>query len=208
MGRIRHASRSEDGSVIACIVLAAGGSSRFGSAKQLQQLSGEALAHRAVRTAIESDLSPVVLVTGANADEVQAVVSDYDSLLIIRNHEWQAGLASSIAAGLGALEHHSAIDGVMITLADQPLVTSSSLGRLIDAFDAHHRIVASGYNETIGVPVVIGREHMIDLLQLAGDRGAAAWIKERVESVTVVPLPEAAVDIDRPDDFERVSGRD
>jgi len=208
VGRGGNAGRSQDGSVIACIVLAAGGSSRFGSPKQLQQLSNETLAHRAVRVAVESNLSPVVLVTGANADAVEASVADCDALSIVRNREWQSGLASSIATGLRALEQHSAIDAVMITLVDQPLVTSSSLRQLLDAFDADCRIIASGYNETVGVPVVIGREHINDLLRLKGDRGAGGWIRDRLELVTVIPMPEAAIDIDSPDDLQRLSARD
>jgi CTP:molybdopterin cytidylyltransferase MocA len=205
VGRVGHARRSEIRGVIACVVLAAGGSSRFGAAKQLQQLSGETLAHRAARAVIECSLSPIVFVTGADRKAVEESVADLDSLVVVHNNQWQSGLASSIATGLGALEQYSAIDGVVITLADQPLVTSASLNRLIDAFDTDHRIVASGYNETAGVPVVIGSEHISDLSMLEGDRGAGAWIRQRLESVTVIPMPEAAADIDTVRDLARIT---
>ena len=207
MGRVGPARRSENGNVIACIVLAAGGSTRFGKAKQLYELSGETLLHRAARAAIESNLSPIVVVTGAKGEAVEASIADYDSLVMVRNDGWESGLASSISTGLGVLEEYSSIDGVMITLADQPLVTSSSLDRLLAAFDSEHRIVAAGYNETVGVPVVIGSEHIPALLGLDGDRGAGLWIRRQLEAVTVIPIPEAAVDIDSSDDLERLHER-
>lgn len=204
VGRIRHARRSESGRVIACVVLAAGGSSRFGTAKQLQQLAGETLAHRAARAAVECNLSPIIFVTGAGAEAVEASVADYDSLVIVRNTEWQSGLASSITTGLGALQNYPTVDGVVITLVDQPLVTSSALDRLLEAFNAGKRIVAAGYNDTAGVPVVMGSEHIVELTTLHGDRGAGAWIRQRLQSVTVIPMPEAAVDVDTSDDLDRI----
>lgn len=208
MGRVRPARRGEIRSVIGCIVLAAGGSSRFGRAKQLQIVAGETLANRAARAAVECGLSPVVLVTGAKADAVEASIAEFDSLLIARNDAWQSGLASSIVTGLRALQKYSTPDGVVIAVADQPLVTAPCLARLLDAFDAGHRIVASGYNETAGVPVVIGSEYFRTLSELQGDNGAGSWIRRQRELVTVIAMPEAAVDIDTPDDLNRFENAD
>jgi molybdenum cofactor cytidylyltransferase len=92
---------------------------------------------------------------------------------------------------------------VLVTLADQPLVDARALKRLIAAFDDDHRIIASAYNDTLGVPAIFAREHANDLLRLTGDTGAAAWLRRRAKDVTRVPLKIATVDIDTPSDLAR-----
>ena len=84
---------------VACVILAAGGSSRFGSAKQLQRYNGEILVRRAVKAAKDCGATQVILVTGANAEAVEKAVNDFESLQIVRNASWIRGLSSSIATG-------------------------------------------------------------------------------------------------------------
>src|SRR5512133_1777313 len=98
------------------IVLAAGGASRFGSTKQLQAVSGRSLVARAVTAAIESDALRVIVVTGARADEVEEKLIEFPSVLVVRNSEWESGIASSIAAGIRAIEDLHDVDGIMISL--------------------------------------------------------------------------------------------
>jgi molybdenum cofactor cytidylyltransferase len=186
---------------VVCVVLAAGGSSRFGSAKQLQRYDGEILVRRAVKAANESGAAHVILVTGANAEAVEKAVDDFASLRIVRNDAWIKGLSCSIAAGIGAIDDADTIDGVLITLGDQPLVDGSCLGRLISAFDEKHRIVAASYNDIAGAPVLFGREHLDFLKQISGDKGARQLLA-RMTSVTRIPMREAALDIDEARDLQ------
>jgi molybdenum cofactor cytidylyltransferase len=186
---------------IVCIVLAAGGSSRFGSAKQLQRYDGEILVRRAVKAAKESGAAHVILVTGANAEAVERSVDDFESLRIVRNDSWIKGLSSSIAAGIGAIDDEDTIDAVLVTLGDQPLVDGPCLTRLISAFDENHRIVAASYNDIAGAPVLFGCEHLDFLKQLTGDKGARQLLA-RMTSVTRVPMREAALDVDEARDLQ------
>ena len=55
---------------IAAVVLAAGASRRLGSPKQLEMLGDETLLERAVRVAREAGCSPVIVVLGAEAEQV------------------------------------------------------------------------------------------------------------------------------------------
>ena len=68
--------------------------------------------------------------------------------------------------------------------------------QLVGAFDGEHRIVASAYDGIMGVPAVFGREYGQDLMNLTGDAGAGAWLRNRANDVTCVPLSVAAIDID------------
>ena len=194
----------EVASRLAAIVLAAGGSTRFGKPKQLLTIHGENIVARAVRSALEAGIDNVLVVLGAFAPSVAMFIPPSANVEMVVNDNWSAGQSSSLKLGLErAVE--SNVEGVLIMLADQPSVESESLRRLIRAFDSSHRIVASKYDGAIGVPAVFGTEFLSELLALEGDRGAGAWIRSRLNQVTTTSMPEAAIDIDVPEDFEKLT---
>ncbi|MEO5886171.1 MAG: selenium cofactor biosynthesis protein YqeC, partial [Anaerolineales bacterium] len=87
---------------VAGIILAAGESARFGSTKQLLDWKGKPFVRAVALTALEAGLSPVIVVTGANAEKVELALKDLD-VIIIRNADWKSGQASSIKAGISSL---------------------------------------------------------------------------------------------------------
>jgi len=147
----------------------------------------------------------VVVVVGADAELVSPALSSLRDIRTVVNDRWQEGLSSSLACGVRAVLGISECDGVLITLADQPLVDAAALRTLLDAFDAQHQVVASEYGGTVGVPAVFGRQHLDSLMSLTGDTGAGAWLRNRESSVTRVPLPAAAHDVDTREDFARLA---
>jgi CTP:molybdopterin cytidylyltransferase MocA len=191
---------------IGAVVLAAGASTRMGYPKQLIEREGEPLVRRAAIAAVEAGADPVVVVLGANAAIIAPALSGLPSVTTVVNHNWIEGLASSLAAGLHALDDAGRCDAVLVTLADQPLVDATALGRLMSAFDKDHRIIASAYDETIGVPAVFAREHVADLMVLRGDAGAGRWLRSRSGEVTSIALGVAALDIDTPSEAARFGG--
>ena len=172
----------------------------MGFPKQLIMHEGEPLVRRIAAAAVEAGASPVVVVLGANAEMIAPVLTGLASVTTVVNREWSKGLASSLATGLSALFEDAACDGVLVTLADQPLVDAAALRRLVAAFDNERRIVASAYNHTMGVPAVFAREHVDALMRLTGDAGAGSWLRSRPNEVTLIPLDVAAFDIDTPSD--------
>lgn len=186
---------------IAAIVLAAGGSSRFGTPKQLHQYAGEPLIGRATSAALDAGANEAIVVLGSDANDVAKPLDGVLHVRTVINENWRTGLASSIRVGLLAITD---ADGVLITLADQPLVDSAALKKLIGRFDDNHRIIASGYDDTTGVPAIFGKEYIDELKTLTGDHGAGKWIQSRISEVTIVPLEAAAIDIDTPADAARL----
>jgi CTP:molybdopterin cytidylyltransferase MocA len=181
---------------ITTIVLAAGAATRFGSQKQLASFNGEPLLRRAVRHALSAGVESVTVVVGSNADLVSKVVDDLPGVRLAVNHEWRTGIASSIWAGISRMPVE-AVDGLLLLAADQPLVDASALRVVIGALSPERRLVVAEYGEVIGVPALIGWEHVSELvLNVSGDRGAASWLRSRGELVTRMPLPEAAYDVD------------
>jgi molybdenum cofactor cytidylyltransferase len=120
-------SELEDSSNLHVIVLAAGGSSRFGSPKQLVRVDGRPLLHAAVSRSIEVAGHSVSVVLGAHAAELAPLLS-HTSAAVVINRDWREGMASSIRAGVMRLP--GSCNGVMLVLADQAAVTAEDLRRL------------------------------------------------------------------------------
>lgn len=190
---------------IGAIVLAAGASTRLGLPKQLLAHENQPLVRRASVAALDAGVSRVVVVLGAHAAAVASALSDLPSVTTAVNPNWERGLASSLAVGVSAIAADTLCDAVLVTLADQPFVDSSALRRMVAAFDEEHRIIASAYDGTIGVPALFGREHFDDLQRLTGDHGAGSWLRSRRNEVTSLPLYSASLDIDSPSDLARLS---
>jgi CTP:molybdopterin cytidylyltransferase MocA len=190
---------------VGAVILAAGPSTRLGYSKQLIIHEGEPLVRRAAIAAVEAGAAPVIVVLGAQAEEIVPALALLPSVTLVMNEEWETGLASSLSTGLRAVYQNASCDGVLVMLADQPLIDAAALRQLLNAFNTDDRIIASEYDDTIGVPVVIGREHVPDLMQLKGDAGAGAWLRKRIGQVTRIPMARAAMDVDTPSDAERLT---
>ncbi len=183
-----------------CAVLAAGTSSRFGSTKQLADIGGQSMVARAAATAEQACPGRTLLVAGHDAMRVVAASGGHCRGTAINANHAQ-GIGSSIACAARALQHVA--DGLLITLADQPLVSASHLAELLKTFEENpDRPVASRYASTLGPPVIFPRSMLPRLVGLDGDRGA----KRLLESADCVEIPceDAAVDVDRPGDLDAI----
>jgi molybdenum cofactor cytidylyltransferase len=59
---------------------------------------------------------------------------------------------------------------------------------------SHKPIIASAYNETIGIPALFDRSCFPDLLQLKGDSGAKGIILARPHDVVSFDFPAGGID--------------
>jgi molybdenum cofactor cytidylyltransferase len=193
---------------IAAIVLAAGGSRRLGFPKQLLTFRGSPLVARAAANAIGIGARPVIVVVGADADLTLPVLTALEGVTAVVNEAWRSGVASSLTAGIAALLEHSDFEGFLVMLADQPKVGVAALQRLVSAFDDKHRMIASSYAGTIGVPAIFGKELADEMLQLTGDSGAKQFLLDRADRVTLVEMPEAELDIDTINDIDDMRAAD
>jgi molybdenum cofactor cytidylyltransferase len=192
----------EDNPTLHAIVLAAGGSSRFGSPKQLVRVDGRPLLHAAVSRAVEVAGHAVTVVLGAHAADLAPLLR-HSSASIVINRDWSEGMASSIRAGVASLP--GSCTGVMLVLADQPAVTAEDLRRLAGTWRRQPGyIVAAQYGATMGAPAVFPSSSFRDLTELRGDRGAQLLFKRNPDRVIRVPMDSASIDIDTPEDLLRL----
>lgn len=188
---------------IGAVVLAAGGSSRFGRPKQLLKFEGKTLVRRAVKAAADALCEPVIVVVGEAGEAIREDLSGC-SAVIVENLEWRRGLGTSIRCGLRKCV--DSIDAVALLTCDQPRVDGTIVTRLVAAYRKEGKpIVASSYANTLGVPALFDRSCFDALLSLPDDAGAKSLIEGRLDDVGSVPFPEGAVDIDTPEDFQRLN---
>jgi molybdenum cofactor cytidylyltransferase len=197
--------RSPNSLDVGIVLLAAGGSTRMGRPKQLLAFAGRSLVRRAAEAGIESGCGPVVVVLGACADEVREELLGL-AVEVVVNEDWERGIGTSIRRGIGALIGHAKPPrAAVIMLCDQPMVTAAVLGRLLREYEKRDSaVVAAGYEDTLGPPVIVGSEFFPALLALPDDRGAKAIWLEHPEMVHRVACPEAGMDVDTPEDYARL----
>ena len=190
---------------IAAIVLAGGRSTRYGIRnKLLEPLEGVPLVVRTVRAALASRASPVIVVTGHEADAVGATLDGLD-VRIVHNPDFAAGLSTSLKAGIAAVPDDA--DGAVVALGDMPRIEARHLDRLIAAFSPKEGrgIVVPVHLGKRGNPVLFARAYFAELREIEGDTGARHVIAASASEVAEVDLGTDAIflDIDTPEALER-----
>jgi molybdenum cofactor cytidylyltransferase len=187
------------GEGLAAIVLAAGASTRFGSAKQLVRVAGRPLLHSALAHAGEVAGTAVTVVLGARAAELAPLLR-HSSASVLINRDWQEGMASSIRLAVSRLP--VGCSGVLLMVVDQAALTADDLKRLVSAWRRQPGYIAAArYGTTTGVPAIFPRSMFADLQGLRGDIGARMLLQRNPDRVIRVPMPSAALDIDTPEDL-------
>jgi CTP:molybdopterin cytidylyltransferase MocA len=186
-------------------VLAAGSASRFGSPKQLVRVGGQPMLHRAVSQATEVVGHAVTVVLGAYADQLAPLLK-HSSASVVINRNWQEGLASSLRVGIANLP--GSCDGVLIVLADQVSVTTFDLKRLATAWKRQPEwLIAATYDGHVGVPAIFPRTTFSAFSDLRGDAGARSILARHADRCLRVPMPNASIDIDTPEDLLNIGAQ-
>jgi molybdenum cofactor cytidylyltransferase len=191
---------------VAGIILAAGASTRYGQPKQLLDWKGEPFVRVVAKTALQAGLSPVVMVTGAQAQEIQAAVENL-GLTVKYNQEWASGQASSIRAGIEALEALSpfrAGAGIFL-LADQPQLTTSVLRALVEKHaEGLYPVLAPMVMDQRANPVLFDRVTFSDLKALQGDVGGRAIFHKYPVEYLPWHDDRLLLDVDTPEMYRRL----
>lgn len=192
---------------IAAVVLAGGRSTRYGVRnKLLEPLEGAPLVVRSVRAALASRASPVIVVTGHEAEAVRAALAGLD-VRIVHNPDFAEGLSTSLRTALAAVPANA--DGAIVALGDMPRIEARHIDRLIAGFSPKEGrgIVVPVHLGKRGNPVLFARAYFNELMAIEGDTGARHIIAASASEVAEVDLATEAIflDIDTPEALAQAS---
>lgn len=193
-----------------CLILAAGGASRFGSCKQLADWQGRPLLATSIAIARALEPARILVVAGAFYSQLMQMQPELDAELtgstdrpieLLNFPAWQLGVGNSLAFGVKELQNSRP---VLVLLGDQPLVNAQDLRNLLQAWCKHpDKIACASFANTWGVPALFPAHFKARLYQCRGDRGAKKLMMDYPDQVVPVVMPSAEFDVDTPADLAR-----
>lgn len=183
---------------VAGVILAAGGSSRFGEIKQLLPWKNKNIINTVVETAALAGLDPILVVLGANAGLIQASL-DNETVQVVNNTDWDKGQSTSLKAGVTAIRH--TVDGVLFLLCDQPHLTVNLVDAVVEEGLRSGKVVTPIIDDRRANPVYFPASCFPLFDTLEGDAGGRQIIPACPH--TTLPWLDdwMARDIDTPEDY-------
>ena len=182
------------------ILLAAGGSSRFGSDKLLHPMADATplglVAARRLRPACDRALA----VVRPGSDRLAELLAAEGFELVVSAASLH-GMGHSLAAGVRAAANAA---GWIVALADMPFIAAASYGRVASALRDGASIVVPECEGRRGHPVGFARQWFDPLSVLAGDEGARHIVTSFPEAVVrcAVDDPGIVRDVDQTADLQ------
>jgi len=183
---------------VAGVILAAGGSSRFGEIKQLLPWKNKNIINTVVETAALAGLDPILVVLGANAGLIQASL-DNETVQVVTNPDWDKGQSTSLKAGVAAIRQ--TVDGVLFLLCDQPHLTVNLVDAVVEEGLRSGKVVTPIIDDRRANPVYFPASCFPLFDTLEGDAGGRQIIPACPH--TTLPWLDdwMARDIDTPEDY-------
>ena len=183
------------------VLLAAGGSTRLGRAKQLLSLGQTTLIHHQTSTLLATGL-PVCVVGGA--EELSPHLPHHKQLTLIHNTKWQNGLATSIQLAQSHYPKHH----IGWVLVDQYAITTKRAKSFYAYWQQRSCLALASQYDTEptawGVPVITHNK----LMATAGVAafGLKPWLQANQHAISLefFSWPEAQLDLDTPEQWQKL----
>jgi molybdenum cofactor cytidylyltransferase len=175
----------------------------MGSPKALLTIGGRSFLHHVIDVLQESGVDDIVIVLGADADEVRRSLSWFHGSIVV-NQNWRSGQLSSLTAGLDSF-HSTGIDGILVWPVDRPLITSGVVKDLIRSFhESGKSIVVPVYGGRRGHPTFFSSTLFDELRNAPLNVGAKHVLLNHPHDIHEVHTQERGVvlNIDTPEDYE------
>jgi len=188
---------------IAGIILAAGGSTRFGQPKQELMWRGKSFLENVIGAATQAELMKVCLIYSNNAYSQSITNYINPNFFSLINQTWQLGQSTSIRMGLQSLPANTG--GVIFLLCDQPQIPSQLIRDLVQRHaETHAPIIAPFVGGRRANPVLFDRCTFPDLMALEGDIGGRALFAKY--PIEYIPWNDENIllDVDTPEDYSRL----
>jgi molybdenum cofactor cytidylyltransferase len=174
--------------------------------KLLIPIDGKPMVRRAAEAVLAARLSPVLVVTGHQREQVEEALKGLP-ITFLNNKDFATGMSTSLRVGLDAVP--AECDGAVVALGDMPLITPAEIGQLVNAFNPveSRAIVVPTRRGKRGNPVLWARRFFGEMTAAGGDVGARHLFEAYPEAVVEVEMAGDGVltDIDTPQALARLA---
>jgi molybdenum cofactor cytidylyltransferase len=191
----------------AAIILSAGYSGRLGRFKPLVKLGGQRVLERVIAAYRTAGATDIHVVTGFRSEDIRAALAPLP-VTVVYNPDFDTGMFSSVLAGIDSLPADT--DSFFIHPVDIPLVRPHSLARLMEAFDANStEVIYPVFDGSRGHPPLLRGRLKSAIVAHEGNGGLRTLLDRFDDGAVQIPVADEGVllDLDTPDDFERLSAR-
>lgn len=181
------------------LIAAAGMSSRMGAFKPLLPLGDETLLSCQLKKWIELRLSPIVIVTGNRAEELEAYIWRFTEqnktecrIVCIRNEKYQTTeMFTSLKLGMEWLKEKC--DGFLVIPADIPLFSIETVRDILAGEGEIRKPVCHGRG---GHPLFLHAQLIEKILSYQGEEGLKGALQETGTAVTYLPVEDEGILLD------------
>ena len=173
--------------------------------KLLKKLNNNSILNQTLNNHIESKIDNINLILGHEKDIILKHI-DQNKIFIIENNNFKSGMLSSILKINENISNETR--GILISLADMPLVTSEDINKLIKIFNENdQKVICIPENKgKLGNPLLLPKEIYKDLIKdiskLSNDKGLKNIILDKKYNYIKVSLSEGVTkDFDTTEDF-------
>lgn len=187
------------------LLLAAGTSKRMGEPKQLLKWADKLLIQHQVETLVPTT-KKLYVVLGAYADQILPQLNRYDITPLCYS-DWEKGMGNSLAFAVQQLKIDNPLtEGVLISLIDQPLISSSYYQKMRAAFVPGTKQIIASESDTawVGVPVLFDAYYLDQLEKLKGEEGAKTLLKKHRKHLVTIPGGDTLADMDTPEMYQKL----
>ena len=190
---------------IGAIVLADHKSELMGQQKQLVRLNGKTLIEIILDSLADAGINDQVIVLGDEmAEVIEAIRPKLGKIKIALNTAPEKGIASSVQTGIIVLSN---IDAILIVLADQPILDSELIKRMVEAMENNPEalIVSPMYKGKKGHPLLFRKNLLGELMSLKDNHSVRDIIPDHFDKLVTVEAPEwSTLNIDTPEDYAHI----
>jgi len=175
----------------------------MGQFKPLLPIGGATALERVIDLFLAAGIGEITVVTGHRAEAMQPVLAR-TGVRAIHNPIYDAGMYSSIAAGVGSLP--AQVEACFILPADMPLVRPRTIELLAQAYESHRwPVIYPNFQGRHGHPPLICRSVLVEILRGDEPGGLRALLGRHQQDAGEVAVIDEGIhlDLDTPADFAR-----
>ncbi|MBI9049543.1 MAG: putative selenium-dependent hydroxylase accessory protein YqeC [Anaerolineaceae bacterium] len=188
------------------VILAAGGSNRLGTLKQLLIIGNESFLRLTIKKAIDSHLAPIIVVLGHEYDRLNKEIEDLP-ITIVNNNNWQKGQSTSVIEGSKHLSAFAPIGGALFMTIDQPFLNEATIQKIVRCHTSNiGKSIVPRCDGQNGSPVLIDADSFSEIRKVKGDKGARSILHTLPHTYLDIHNCKELLDIDTKAQYDKHFG--